>query len=312
MKDIIFLKPVFKEMIWGGKRLKTDFGYDIPNDETGEAWVVSAHNNGDCLVKNGKFQGESLSALWDTHRELFGDLEGDTFPLLVKIIDAKDDLSIQVHPDDLYAKEHENGSLGKTECWYILDCDADGTIIVGHNARTKEELKDMIAENKWKELIREIPIKKGDFFQIPPGMVHAIKGNTLILEIQQNSDITYRMYDYDRLSDGKLRELHIEKSIDVISCPQELPTQDRNVIGLDNGKIEELISCHYYTVKRVDLWKDITFEQVEPFTIISVLDGEGRIDGVDIQKGDHFILPHGYGDYTLSGDLELIISFPGE
>ena len=219
MHEVIFLKPVFKEMIWGGTRLRDDFGYAIPGGKTGECWAVSAHKHGDCKILGGSFDGKHLSELWEKNRELFGGMKGDVFPLLIKIIDAKEDLSIQVHPDDAYAKEHENGSLGKTECWYILDCDADAKIVIGHHAKSKEELGQMIGQKRWNELIRVIPIKKGDFFQIMPGTVHAIKGGTLILETQQNSDITYRLYDYDRLQDGKPRELHLEKSIDVIRCP---------------------------------------------------------------------------------------------
>lgn len=308
MKDILFLEPVLKEMIWGGSRLKTDFGYDIPSDHTGECWAVSAHTNGDCKVKSGSYKGESLSSLWAGHRELFGNLEGDVFPLLVKIIDAKEDLSIQVHPDDHYAGEYENGSLGKTECWYILNCDADGKIVIGHNANSKEELSQMIWENRWEELIRVVPIKKGDFFQIEPGTVHAIKAGTVILETQQNSDITYRLYDYGRLQNGQLRELHIDKSIDVITCPQRLEEPVRKKTELEYGEKEELISCKFYTVNRVkvDGWAE--FAQTEPFTIISVIDGEGDIDGTPVKKGDHFILPSGYGNYVLKGKLECISS----
>lgn len=122
-KEVIFLKPVFKEMIWGGNKLKSEFGYDIPGDKTGECWAIAAHDNGDCVVDGGNYDGMRLSNLWNNHRELFGNIVGDRFPLLIKIIDANDDLSIQVHPDDEYAKINENGSLGKTECWYILDCE---------------------------------------------------------------------------------------------------------------------------------------------------------------------------------------------
>ena len=182
MSKILYLEPVFKEMIWGGNRLKTDFGYEIPSDNTGECWAVSAHANGDCKVKNGEFKGQTLSMLWEKHRELFGGTKGDVFPLLIKIIDAKQDLSIQVHPDDEYAKENENGALGKTECWYILNCEDDGKIVVGHNAKDKAQLQEMITNNKWNDLIRVLPIKKGDFFQIEPGTVHAIKAGTVILE----------------------------------------------------------------------------------------------------------------------------------
>lgn len=308
MKDIIFLEPVFKEMIWGGNRLNTDFGYEIPSNHTGECWAVSAHKNGDCVVKNGEYKGVSLSSLWDNHRELFGGLEGEIFPLLIKIIDAKEDLSIQVHPDDAYSHEFENGSLGKTECWYILDCKEDAQIVIGHNAKDKEELKGMIAEHKWDELIRVIPIRRGDFFQINPGTVHAIKAGTVILETQQNSDITYRLYDYDRLSDGKLRELHIDKSIDVIQCPHVDTKTDCHSVTLMNGKREELVACPYYTVTKIQVEGTQDFVQTEPFTIISVIEGSGRIDGTSIQKGDHFILAAGYGSYLIEGNLQIITS----
>ena len=187
MKQIIFLNPVFKQMIWGGNRLSTDFGYDIPGDNTGECWGISAHPNGDDSIANDCYAGMTLSQLWDEHPELFGNIEGDRFPLLIKIIDAKDNLSIQVHPYDEYAAKNENGSLGKTECWYIIDCPDDAKLVVGHNAKTHEELSDMIHEGRWDEFIRYVPIKKGDFIQIDPGTVHAITSGCMILETQQNS-----------------------------------------------------------------------------------------------------------------------------
>ncbi len=308
MKDILFLEPVFKEMIWGGNRLRTDFHYDIPSDNTGECWAVSAHTNGDCTVKTGEYKGMTLSGLWVQHRELFGNVPGEVFPLLVKIIDAKQDLSIQVHPDDTYAKEYENGALGKTECWYILNCEDAGKIVIGHNAENKDELTEMIRDNRWEELIRVIPIKKGDFFQIEPGTVHAIKAGTVILETQQNSDITYRLYDYGRLQNGKPRELHIDKSIDVITCPQQLKDTERKRTVLSDGEIEELVRCDYYTVNRIKVNGSTSFTQTEPFTILSVIEGDGKIDGKEIKKGDHFILPSGYGEYSIQGNIELIIS----
>lgn len=308
MREIIFLEPVFKIMIWGGDKLKTDFGYDIPSDHTGECWAISAHNNGDCRIKKGSYEGKQLSWLWDNHRELFGHAQGEVFPLLIKIIDAKADLSIQVHPDDDYARANEKGALGKTECWYILDCDDDGKIVIGHNAKDKQELKDMIGEKRWQELIRIKDIKKGDFFQIDPGTVHAIKAGTLILETQQNSDITYRLYDYDRLDNGKPRELHIDKSIDVIPCPHV----DNRVAGHKESskdyEFEELISCNYYTVNKLKLYGEQEFTQDQKFQNISVISGNGSIDGIPIKKGDHFILPFGYGSYLLQGNMELIIS----
>lgn len=308
MSDIIFLNPVFKEMIWGGNRMRESFGYDIPGDDTGEAWIVSAHPQGDCLVSGGSFAGETLSSLWANHRELFGGLEGDVFPLLVKIIDAKADLSIQVHPDDAYAKENENGALGKTECWYILDCDEGASIVVGHNAKSKEELRQMIEQKEWTELIRERPIHPGDFFQITPGTVHAIKGGTLLIETQQNSAVTYRLYDYDRLSGGRPRELHIEKSIDVIRCPH----RDESVSGepeIHEGYVRKpLVSCDFYTVDKIDVDGKYFLDQNQPFYIVSVIDGEGAADGHAVKKGMNFILPSGYGNCEFTGRMSLIIS----
>lgn len=308
MKDIIFLQPVFKEMIWGGSRLRTDYGYDIPGDHVGEAWVISAHKSGDCTIKNGAYASRHLSWLWDNHRELFGNLKGDRFPLLVKIIDAKDDLSIQVHPDDAYAKEHENGSLGKTECWYILDCEPDSTIVVGHNASDQKELRRMIDEKKWLDLIKIRPIKKGDFFQIEPGTVHAIRKGTLILETQQNSDVTYRLYDYDRLQNGKPRELHIQKSIDVIRCPHKDPELSQKITEGNGYICRNLISCEFYQVDKWDINGSVSIPQDFPFLIVDVLEGEGTADGILLKKGDHFILPFQYGPCKVEGTLSLITS----
>lgn len=308
-REILFLEPVFKQMIWGGDRLGTDWPYQIPGNNTGECWAVSAHPNGDCQVREGSYAGKSLSQLWSEHKDLFGNTDLDRFPLLIKIIDAKGDLSIQVHPDDTYAMKNENGSLGKTECWYILDCPEDATLVIGHNASSKEELSSMIENKKWSELIREIPVKKGDFIQIDPGTVHAIKGGLMILETQQNSDITYRVYDYDRLSDGKPRELHIDKSIDVITVPAK-PVEDSvvSVEGLPQNTMNQLIECDYYKVWKLDVTASVTLTQEYPFMIMSVIEGDGLINGQFIKKGDHFILPAGYGEVNLQGNMQLIAS----
>lgn len=308
-RPILFLNPVFKEMIWGGNQLAEKFGYEIPSDRTGECWAVSAHPNGDCTVREGEYAGRKLSELFKEEPELFGNLPLDRFPLLIKIIDAKADLSIQVHPDDAYAKVHENGSLGKTECWYILDCPEDATLVVGHNAGSREELKEMIDQKRWSELIREVPVKKGDFIQINPGTVHAIKGGLMILETQQNSDITYRVYDYDRLSNGKPRELHVQQSIDVITVPA--PSAEDSVshaADLPANTMNELIACDYYKVYKLTVTEPVSFEQEHPFLIMSVIEGEGLVNGQMIRKGDHFILPSGFGKVDLQGDMTLIAS----
>ncbi len=309
MKSILFLEPVFKQMIWGGRQLADQFGYEIPGGNTGECWAVSAHPNGDCVVREGAYQGKTLSQLWREEPGLFGNSDLDRFPLLVKIIDAKDDLSIQVHPDDAYAGENENGSLGKTECWYILDCPEGASLVVGHNAGSRQELQEMIEQERWGELIREIPVKKGDFIQINPGTVHAIKGGLMILETQQNSDITYRVYDYGRLTDGKPRQLHVKQGIDVITVPAPSAADSvKSALALPENTLNELISCDYYTVWKLDVAGVMSFEQTHPFLIMSVIEGEGSVDGRRICKGDHFILPQSYGTAELRGEMTLIAS----
>ncbi len=144
------MRPCCREVIWGGRRLREIYGYKTNGDHTGEAWVVSANENGQSVANRGEYEGKTLKELWDNHRELFGNLPGEEFPLLVKIIDAREDLSIQVHPDDDYARAHENGARGKNECWYILDCLEDGDIIIGHHAQNKEQLKTMVENQQWR------------------------------------------------------------------------------------------------------------------------------------------------------------------
>lgn len=308
IKTILKLTPFFQEKIWGGNRLHTNFNYDIPSDKTGECWAISGHPGGDCAIQNPEFPNETLASLWKTHPDLFGNVSGDIYPLLVKIIDAKDDLSIQVHPDDAYAKEYENGSLGKTECWYILDCDPGTTIVIGHHAKSKEEMKRMIEENRWSELIREVPIQKGDFFQINPGCVHAIKGGTLILETQQSSDVTYRFYDYGRLENGKPRPLHIKQSLDVTTIPFEENTVAPEISTLDDATITRLVTCKYYSVCRVELNGTASFNWNQPFVNVSILSGEGTMDGQPVKKGDHLVITANYGEMKMEGNLEFMYS----
>lgn len=308
-KEIIHLNPVFTHNIWGGTRLREDFHYPVEGDDIGECWGIAAHPNGDCTVEGGTFGGKKLSELWKEEPQLFGNVDMDRFPLLIKIIDAKADLSIQVHPNDAYAKVNENGSLGKTECWYILDCAEDATLVIGHNAKTKEELADMIHQGRWSEFIREIPVKKGDFIQIDPGTVHAIKGGILILETQQNSDITYRVYDYDRLSNGKPRELHIDKSIDVITVPAK--TVADSVIDtttMPKDELYQVYECQFYKVFKLEVEKKAVFEQKYPFMLVSILEGEGLFNGELVKKGEHLILPAGMETVEVEGSLKAICS----
>ena len=306
-KEPIFLAPHFTHNIWGGTKLREVFGYDVEGDDIGECWGISALKGGAAVVKSGPYRGMGLDELYDSHNELFG-THHDRFPLLTKIIDAKSDLSIQVHPDDKYAAEHENGSLGKMECWYVLDCDEDASLVVGHNAATRQELCDMMDQGKWNDLIREVKISKGDFIQIDPGTVHAIKGGVVVLETQQNSDITYRLYDYDRLWNGAKRELHVDKCKDVITVPA---TDVSAAIVHDTDKaqgIRLLNSCEYYNVSRVNVTSELEIDVNEHYILVSVIEGDGLLGSHPIKLGDHFILPVGYGKAVFSGNMKLIVS----
>lgn len=312
MESIIELVPVFKEKIWGGRKLETEFGYEIPAGSVGECWAISAHPAGDDEIASGEYAGKTLSWLWDEHRELFGNCEGDRFPLLVKIIDAKDDLSIQVHPDNDYAAEHEDGSLGKKECWYVLSAEPGQTIVVGQRAHSREEFAQMVEEGRWSELLNEIPIKAGDFFQIDPGTVHAIKGGTVILESQQSSDVTYRVYDYDRKQDdGTLRPLHMQQALDVI---------DFDCAPLTSGEVElagpvtTLEQNECYTVDLVRVGEDgcpaeLVVETPHPFTCISVIEGEGVVNGREVKKGTHLLALSACDALELSGTMQVVLSY---
>lgn len=312
MESIIELVPVFKEKIWGGRKLETEFGYEIPAGPVGECWAISAHPAGDDEIASGEYAGKTLSWLWDEHRELFGNCEGDRFPLLVKTIDAKDDLSIQVHPDNDYAAEHEDGSLGKKECWYVLSAEPGQTIVVGQRAHSREEFAQMVEEGRWSELLNEIPIKAGDFFQIDPGTVHAIKGGTVILESQQSSDVTYRVYDYDRKQDdGTLRPLHMQQALDVI---------DFDCAPLTSGEVElsgpvtTLEQNECYTVDLVRVGEDgcpaeLAVETPHPFTCISVIEGEGVVNGREVKKGTHLLALSACDALELSGTMQVVLSY---
>lgn len=310
--EILFLNPVFTHNIWGGKRLRTEFGYDVEGDDIGECWGISAHEKGDCEIASGTYQGKRLSELWRECPELFGCFQSPRFPLMVKIIDAKEDLSIQVHPNDAYAGRFENGSFGKTECWYILDCDPDAALVVGHNASDRDELEKMITEGRWNDFIREVPVKKGSFVQIDPGCVHAIKGGILVFETEQNSDITYRVYDYDRLSNGKSRDLHISQSIDVITVPEkDVESCVTDTSDMQKNCWNELVACDSYRVWKLVLDGRMDFEQSQPFLLMSILEGEGTLNGVPLKKGAHMILPYQFGRVELTGKMEIMASSAG-
>ncbi len=309
----LFLKPVFKERIWGGIALQEEFGYEIPNDQTGECWAISAHPNGPSIIENGPYAGMALDELWREYPELFGNPKEEVFPLLTKILDANMDLSVQVHPEDSYAKVHENGDLGKTECWYILDCKEEADMIFGHNANTKEELIEQINEGKWNELLRRVKIKPGDFFFVPSGTIHALCEGTLVLETQQSSDTTYRVYDYDRRdADGNLRELHLQKAIDVTTVPHQDSEITPKVQEQENVTITTFVESKFFSVCKWDVRGKSSFSFHDQYLLLSVIKGEGTLvhDGEQypLNKGTHFIVPVGLGEFEIYGTCELIVS----
>lgn len=309
MGHVLKMKPVFKEMIWGGHKLRDVYGYDIPSDNTGECWAISAHKNGDCLIADDEFEGKSLSWLFDNHRELFGNIEGDQFPLLVKIIDAKNDLSVQVHPDDTYAGEHEH-SLGKTECWYVLQADEGTNMVMGHHAKTKEEFVKAIEEDDYDNLLNKFQIKKGDFFYIPSGTLHAICSGSLIYEAQQSSDITYRVYDYHRKDkDGHERQLHVQQSIDVTNISADADQQKEFVsVPLENGTRTCMVESEFFKVYSYKMTGKNTVANDAPFQMVSVIDGEGTLNGDAVKKGDHFVICSDQKETDFDGNMEVMIT----
>lgn len=309
MGHILKMKPVFKEMIWGGHKLKDVYGYDIPSGHTGECWAVSAHKNGDCTIENSEFAGKTLSWLFEHHRELFGNIEGEEFPLLVKIIDARDDLSVQVHPNDEYARVHEN-SLGKTECWYVLQADEGTKMVMGHHAKTKDEFIKAIEEDDYDNLLNSFAIEKGDFFYIPSGTLHAICSGSLIYEAQQSSDITYRVYDYHRKDqDGNERQLHVQQSIDVTNVPAQIDSSKSfSETQMENGTKVRYVESEFFKVDCYRLNGKNTVENCVPFQMVSVIEGEGMIDGQSVKKGDHFLICSDQKETVFDGTMNVMIA----
>ncbi|UOQ45678.1 mannose-6-phosphate isomerase, class I [Halobacillus salinarum] len=309
----IFLQPEFKERLWGGTKLKEIFQYSIPSDQTGEAWCISGHANGPSRIINGPLEGKTLADAWQEHRELFANEEGEEFPLLVKILDSKKDLSVQVHPNDEYAREVEGENYGKTECWYVIDCEENAEIIFGHHAKDKQQLTTMVNEGHWNQLLRRVKVKPGDFFYVPSGTIHAIGEGIQILETQQSSDITYRVYDYDRTdNDGRNRELHLEQSLEVTAVPHQDPELN-HPHSIEAGlKKETLVEEKYFSVYHLDLDGKSQALAPSPYLLFSVLEGEGRViideQSFPFHKGDHFIIPATISQFILKGKASLITS----
>ncbi len=312
--EILKLNPVFKDYIWGGTKLRDDYGFKSSLEKLAEGWMLSCHKDGENAVLNGEFKNKTLSLVVKENPEFLGEngKKYEYFPILIKLIDAKNDLSVQVHPDNEYAMRVEK-EYGKTECWYILDCDEDAELIYGFNRNlSSDEFRKAIEENTFMDAVNKVKVKKGDLFFIEAGTLHAIGKGILLAEIQQNSNTTYRVYDYGRLgADGKPRELHTEKAVDVTVCTP--PTRDTNPEGeliTGNGYSEQLLTkCDLFNVKKISVtneYSDVADEK--SFVSVLITDGNGTIDDTEIKKGDSLFIPANYGEFKICGNIEGIIT----
>lgn len=308
--EILKLTPACKDYLWGGHRLAEEYGKVIEGDILAESWELSCHPDGASVISNGKWAGKTLKEYIETVEE---DVLGTNcrrfsdFPILIKFIDAKDNLSIQVHPDNAYALKNE-GQYGKTEMWYVVDAAEDAFLYYGFKDEiSEEEFRQRIEEDTLLEVLNAAPVKKGDVFFIESGTIHAIGKNILIAEIQQNSNVTYRVYDYGRVGkDGKKRELHIEQAVQVTKRSKAQKRDDM---------YPHIADCDYFTVDKINLDgkffdKMEGFVTEESFLSILVLDGEGTIQNqygsVSYKKGDSLFLPAGSGAYQITGRCDAL------
>lgn len=317
MKPIKLL-PAFKDYLWGGTKLKTDFGKKSDLDIVAESWELSTHKDGQSVVAEGPDAGLTLSEYIDKHGDgILGSnaQKFDYFPILIKLIDAKDNLSIQVHPSDDYALKNE-GEYGKTEMWYVLDANEGASLYYGFKSEiTKDEFEERINNNTLLDVLNKVEVHKGDMFFIESGTVHAIGKGIVICEIQQNSNTTYRVYDYDRRdANGNPRELHIKKAIDVSNlAPADQNRSASETVEHEGFSVTRLAECRYFTVDKVEVDSQAALTvSPDSFKSIIVTDGSGVLtfdgESVDINKGDSIFIPAQDAEYSVSGKCELIIS----
>ena len=301
---------LYYEKVWGGRDFEK-FRSDLPEGNIGETWDIACHPNGTGVVANGRLKGMTFNELiQDYNEDIFGNsIKDGEFPLLVKLINSNENLSVQVHPNDEYARRVEN-SYGKTEAWYVVDAAEDAELIVGTNGCTKEEFKEAINNGNVEGCLNRIKVKKGDDFLINSGLVHAICSGLVIAEIQQNSDITYRVYDY-----GRPREIHVEKSLDIIDFNLKPERLVENYQEFDGYKYTSLCKSDYFTIDKCIV--DQVFEtcsKEEEFSIITCVEGTGKINykegSESINKGDSILIPTSLGNYEIIGKLEILISNP--
>ncbi|WP_434335601.1 type I phosphomannose isomerase catalytic subunit [Mycoplasma capricolum subsp. capricolum] len=302
---ILKLKPYFLKKVWGGNRLK-DFGFDIKdNQNIGEAWVISAHENGmSYIISDDQYNNLSLKELFENHKELFNNYKG-CYPLLVKIITASDYLSVQVHPDDNYALTHHN-QLGKPESWYVIDANKDSELIYGHMARNKKELINLVSQNKWNQLLKKVKVKPNDFLYVAPGKVHAISPNLVIYELQRSSDITYRFYDYNRIdkTTNKPRQLDISNSIECTTIP------DTNELIICNAN-NKVFSSKYFSLYVLECTNLKEFEVDEKcdWLQLTVISGFGYINEIFFKQAESAITIDGIDKLIVKGKIKIIISW---
>ena len=315
----MLLKAPLKDYLWGGNRLKNEYGKSSDLDIVAESWELSCHEAGLSLVDSGEHKGETLSALLTGDgKAMLGSKakDMDYFPLLIKFIDAKGDLSVQVHPDDEYALREE-GEQGKTEMWYVVDAEPGASLIYGFQQEiSKEEFKQRIANNTLLEVCNKVPVHKGDVFFIKAGTLHAIGSGILIYEVQQSSNLTYRVYDYGRVGkDGKPRQLHIDKALAVtkLEVPQAVAGKMVDIDLFPNMDVKLLAECKYFKVYHGSLHGGSTMHVGEDsFHCLTVLDGALKLTGNDenltVEKGKTVFVPAGLGNYQLQGQAEFILS----
>lgn len=305
----MLLSPAFKDYLWGGTRLKEEFGKKSDLDIVAESWELSTHKDGQSVVASGEFAGMTLGEFVEKNPSVLGEncKKFEFFPILIKFIDAKDNLSIQVHPDDEYALKN-TGGYGKTEMWYILDCEEGASLYYGFKEEiTKEQFKASIEDNTLLDYLNKVEVKKGDVYFIEAGTVHAIGKGIVICEIQQNSNTTYRVYDYDRRdAQGNARELHVEKALEVsvTKPPMEYKQENENLLA----------KCKYFTVEKADVDGEMEFAIDETsFKSVIVTEGDGTLTLGDcemqIKKGDSIFIPAQNGKFSVKGNCNIIISY---
>ena len=302
------LSPAGKDYLWGGNRLKTEFNKEIDLVPLAETWECSTHPDGPSVIVTGEYAGKTLAELLKEHPEYLGKHPGTEgeLPVLIKFIDAKKNLSVQVHPDDAYAREYENGQLGKTEMWYVMDAAPDAQLVYGFSHDiTKEQLRKSLEDGTVEKYLQKVKIQQDDVFFIEAGTVHAIGAGALIAEIQESSNLTYRLYDYKRVGkDGKLRELHIDKALDVANLKSSSePRQPLRLLKYKKGSATELLCrCKYFQVERYLLNTESSRKLVEfqtagdTFQVFLCLDGCGVVfmedgDSINFFKGDCIFVP---------------------